>query len=333
MQNSCRQYVIVSPCRDEAQFMRRTLDSVIAQTVPPALWVIVDDGSTDQTPQILAEYAAKHDFIRVVTRTDRGGRSVGPGVIDAFYAGLDTVELDEFDYVCKLDLDLDLPPRYFERLMEMMEAEPRLGTVSGKTYYLDSQTGQRVMERIRDHMSIGASKFYRRACFEQIGGFVRQVMWDGIDCHRARMLGWVACSRDETDVQFEHLRPMGSSDKGILKGRMRHGYGQYFMGTGLVFITASALFRLTTPPVVLGSAAMWWGYMRAMLHREPRYDDLRFRRFLRRWQRLALINGTRKATAQVTNEQAEVWQAGHCTGQAGEPEHRQASTLAVEARA
>jgi glycosyltransferase involved in cell wall biosynthesis len=312
-----RRYLLISPCRDEAKYMRRTLDSVVAQTVRPALWVIVDDGSTDQTPQILAEYAEQHEFIQVVKRTDRGGRSVGPGVIDAFYAGLDTVDLSDFDYLCKLDLDLDLPHRYFERLMEMMEAEPRLGTVSGKTYYIDSQTGQKVGEKIRDHMSIGASKFYRRTCFEQIGGFVRQVMWDGIDCHRARMLGWVACSRDEPDIQFEHLRPMGSSDKGILKGRMRHGYGQYFMGTGMAFVTASALFRLATPPVGLGSLAMWWGYVWAALRREARYDDLAFRRFLRRWQRLALIKGTARATAQVTEEQASVWEGNaHAVDQA-----------------
>src|SRR5688572_18066831 len=121
-----RRYVLLSPCRDEAAFMRRTLDSVAAQTVPPALFVVVDDGSTDATPQILDEYAARLPYLRVVRRKDRGRRAVGPGVIEAFYAGLESVALDGFDYLCKLDLDLDLPPRYFERLMERMEAEPRL---------------------------------------------------------------------------------------------------------------------------------------------------------------------------------------------------------------
>jgi len=94
-----RRYVLISPCRDEASYMRRTLDSVSQQTVPPALWVVVDDGSTDETPAILAEYAARLPYLRVVRREDRGGRSVGPGVIEAFYAGADTVILDDFDYV------------------------------------------------------------------------------------------------------------------------------------------------------------------------------------------------------------------------------------------
>ena len=287
--------------------MRRTLDSVAAQTVRPALWVVVDDGSTDATPEILAEYSEQLDFLRVIRREDRGGRSVGPGVVDAFYAGLDTVELNDFDYVCKLDMDLDLPPRYFERLMEHMEAEPRLGCLSGKAWYRDVHSDECVLERIGDHMSVGASKFYRRECFEQIGGFVRQVMWDGIDCHTARMRGWLAGSVDEPELRFEHLRPMGSSDRGILRGRMRHGYGQYFMGTSLTFITASAIARLGTPPRVIGSLAMWWGYVRAMLARRERYHDVEFRRFLRRWQWLATVKGLKDATAQVAVERRHAW--------------------------
>src|SRR5215510_6563991 len=111
-----RSYLLVSPCRDEAQYLRRTLDSVASQSIPPALWVVVDDGSSDETPAILAEYAARLPYLRIVRREDRGRRSVGPGVIEAFYAGLETVDLSQFDYVCKLDLDLDLPARYFETL-------------------------------------------------------------------------------------------------------------------------------------------------------------------------------------------------------------------------
>ena len=130
-----RRYCLITPCRDEARYARRTLDSVLRQSVPPALWVIVDDGSKDETPQILAEYAARFPFIRMLTRADRGDRKLGGGVIDAFYAGYETIDPDEFDYVCKLDLDLDLPPRYFEILMERMEADPRIGTCSGKPYF------------------------------------------------------------------------------------------------------------------------------------------------------------------------------------------------------
>ena len=182
--NPSRRYVLISPCRDEAQYLRRTLDSVAAQSVPPALWVVVDDGSTDETPAILEEYARRLPYLRVVRRTDRGRRQVGPGVIEAFYAGLETVRLEDFDYLCKLDMDLDLPVRYFELLMQRMESDPRIGTTSGKPWFVHPQSGALVPEVCGDEMSVGMTKFYRVACFKEIGGFVRQVMWDGIDCHR-----------------------------------------------------------------------------------------------------------------------------------------------------
>ena len=113
-----RRYCLITPVRDEEKYARRTLDSVVKQSVLPALWVIVDDGSKDATPAILAEYAAKHPWIRVVRRADRGSRKLGGGVIDAFYTGYETITPAEYDYVCKLDLDLDIPPRYFEILMQ-----------------------------------------------------------------------------------------------------------------------------------------------------------------------------------------------------------------------
>jgi len=105
-------YVLISPCRNEAAYMRQTLDSVIAQSLKPMKWVIVDDGSTDETPRVLAEYASKYDWIQIVTRADRGHRAVGPGVIDAFYSGYEAIEPEQYDFLCKLDLDLRLPPRY-----------------------------------------------------------------------------------------------------------------------------------------------------------------------------------------------------------------------------
>src|SRR5579859_1940924 len=106
--------------------MRQTLDTVIGQSLRPAKWIIVDDGSTDETPAILADYAARHDWITIVTRADRGHRAVGPGVVDAFYSGYETIDRSAFDFVCKLDLDLRLPQRYFEILIARMNADPRI---------------------------------------------------------------------------------------------------------------------------------------------------------------------------------------------------------------
>jgi len=297
-------YLLITPCRDEAQYARRCIESVLAQTVLPALWVVVDDGSTDETPAILAEYAAKHSWIQIVRREDRGKRAVGPGVVDAFYAGMEATNPDDFEFLCKFDLDLDLPKGYFEILMRRMAENPRLGTCSGKPYFEEGTPTRLVSEKCGDEMSVGMTKFYRVTCFREIGGFVREVMWDGIDCHRCRMLGWIACSWDDPDLRFVHLRPMGSSQKSIFTGRKRHGFGQYFMGTSLLYMTASAVFRLWHPPYVLGGLAMWWGYVESALQGKPRYDDPAFRRFLRRYQFRCLVLGKARATAELDNTAA-----------------------------
>jgi glycosyltransferase involved in cell wall biosynthesis len=317
-----RRYCLITPCRDEAIYASRTLDAVTRQTEPPARWIIVDDGSKDSTPQILAEYAARFPYIRIVSRPDRGIRKLGGGVIDAFYSGYDTVDPSEFDYICKFDLDLDIPPRYFELMMDWMEACPRIGTCSGKPYFHPNgvekcqaqfplkDVSALVSERCGDQNSVGQIKFYRTTCFEQIGGFVREVMWDGIDGHRCRQLGWLAIASDHPQVRFIHLRPMGTSHKSWLTGRARHGYGQYFMGTTPVYMLASALSRMWHPPVVLGGLAMLYGYFKSMRARLPRYGEAEFRRMLRRYQWDCLIRGKSRATARLDAKQAAMWDPG-----------------------
>ena len=302
--NSIKSYVLISPCRNEADYMRQTLDTVIGQSIQPSKWVIVDDGSTDETPKILDEYAKKHDWIKIVTRTDRGHRAVGPGVIDAFYSGYETIEPDDYNYLCKLDLDLRLPLRYFEILMDRMNANQRIATCSGKAYI--EEDGKQSSERHGDETSLGMTKFYRVSCFKAIGGFVREVMWDGIDCHACRMKGWIACSWDEPELRFVHLRPMGSSQQSIYTGRMRHGFGQYFMGSSLLFMTASAIYRLNEKPYILGGLAILWGWIRSALQGKPRYHDLEFRRFLRKYQMRALFVGKKRAIEEINmrNEHA-----------------------------
>lgn len=337
MRSPNRRYCLITPCRDEARHARTTLDAVMRQTVPPALWVIVDDGSRDETPALLAEAAGRFPTIRVIRREDRGDRKLGAGVIEAFDEGFASIDPDAFDYVCKLDLDLDLPPRYFERLMERMEQDPRLGTASGKPYFLppgEALPGPRCAFPIRpagplrrevcsDENSVGMIKFYRTACFREIGGFVRELMWDGIDGHRCRMLGWKAASWDDPELRFHHLRPMGTSHISWWTGRARHGAGQWFMGTGLLYLLASAAFRLPHPPYVIGSVALLAGWLGAALRGAPRYDLPGFRAELRRFQRDALLLGKARATARAEARGEVAWQA-RATAKAGETARRAA---------
>jgi poly-beta-1,6-N-acetyl-D-glucosamine synthase len=204
-----------------------------------------------------------------------------------------------------------LPARYFELLMQRMEGDPRIGTTSGKPWFVHPPSGALVPEVCGDEMSVGMTKFYRVACFKEIGGFVHQVMWDGIDCHRVRMLGWIAESVDLEPLRFVHLRPQGASQKGIWTGRLRKGFGQYFMGTSPLYYLAVVIYHLPAYPVFIGSVAMLWGYLRSWLKRLPRYDDLEFRRFLRSYQHACLRVGKRAATARINAERAQLWRASH----------------------
>ncbi len=300
-----RRYVIISPCRDEAKLCHFTLDSVIAQTIQPVDWIVVD-GSSDHTPEILEAYAQQHDFIKVIHEREGGHRRIGPGVVEAFNKGLASINLDDYDYICKLDMDVELPPAYFENLMERMEANPRLGTCSGKPYFLNPTTGQLISEKSSDAISVGMVKFYRVACFQDIGGFINQLGWTTIDCLHCRMRGWQARSWNDPEIRFTEHRMAGGSHRGILTGRMREGYARYISGTLPAYFFATAVFRMTRPPTLIGGLAMIWGYMMGALKRSKRYDDPETLRVMHWYEWNSLLKGRHRATELLEERYAAV---------------------------
>jgi hypothetical protein len=140
-----------------------------------------------------------------------------------------------------------------------------------------------------DEMVAGQFKLYRHEAFERIGGFVREVMWDGIDFHRARMAGYRTASLHDPELRIIHLRLMGSSDRSIYRGRLRWGRGQWFMGSSLPYVIASGVLRMRERPYLIGGLFIIGGYLGAALSRSPRFDDREFRRNLRRWQYRRLV--------------------------------------------
>jgi glycosyltransferase involved in cell wall biosynthesis len=299
-QKSVQRLVVISPCRDEETHIEATIRSMVAQTRLPDRWIVVDDGSTDRTPEILSDAAEEHEFLEVVRREDRGARRVGPGVIDAFYAGIDSVDLDDFEFVCKLDCDLELPPRYFEFALAEMARDPALGTFSGKVYLRDPD-GEMILERRGDENSVGPAKLYRVACFREIDGFARAVGWDGVDGHMCRLKGWVAASENRDELRIVHRRQVGSSDRNIFRGRVRAGAGRWFIGSSLPFVLAVAVSRTTEAPYVIGALLMLYGYLRSMLRREPRFGNKQYRRSLRRYEWRVLLRGKRTVLAQAND--------------------------------
>jgi len=286
-----KRIVIVSPVRNEGEYLPAMIDSMKKQTHKPVEWLLVDDGSTDDTPEICKQAAEEHGWIRYVRKPDRGERSVGPGVVEAFYYGFERLETGDWDFLCKMDGDLELRPRYFETLLGFFEKDPHLGAASGKVILVED--GKEVEERTSDEMVVGAMNFYRRQCFEDIGGFVRQVMWDGIAFHRARINGWRTRSIRHQDLNFLHKRLMGSSHKSVYHGRMRWGRGQYFMGTHPLYLLAIGCYRMLEKPFIIGGVCIVAGYLQAMFQGMKRYGDREFRRSLHAWQLERLRIGRR----------------------------------------
>ncbi len=274
--------LIITPAKDEAEYIEKTIHSLVNQTHRPACWVIVNDGSSDRTGELADKAASEHDWIKVIHRPAGTQRRVGPGVIEAFYVGLESQNMADFDYVCKMDADIELKPGYFQLLMERFAQNPRLGTISGKCWV--PVNGKFVLERTGDQFSHGVAKLFRRECFEQIGGFVREVMWDGIDCHRCRMLNWEAISDPDPELQIIHLRLMGSSFRSVYHGRRRWGRGQYFMGTHPLYLLGISAYRMLERPFILGGLCILTGYAGAWIRKAPQYGDQQFRKFLHKWQ-------------------------------------------------
>lgn len=200
-------YVVVTPVRDEEAYLPFTIESMAKQTVRPQEWVIVDDGSTDKTPEIIDEYASKYSWIRAVHRKDRGFRKWGGGIIEAFYAGYEALTCTDWEFMCKLDGDLSFKPGYFESTFKKFEERPRLGIGGGVLYHMD---GAHKIPELHPVFHVrGGVKIFRRNCWEAIGGFWIGPGSDTVDEVKANMLGWNTMSF--LDLEIEHHRWTGEA--------------------------------------------------------------------------------------------------------------------------
>ncbi|MGA2622482.1 MAG: glycosyltransferase family A protein [Bacteroidota bacterium] len=277
--NTRRDYVVITPARNEEQYIRFTINSVLNQAVKPKLWIIVDDGSDDRTADVVAEASARVPWIRVFRNQRTGVRAPGRNVVDAFNRGLAEVDCP-FDFLVKLDADLDFESDYFEKLLRKFEEDPKLGiaggycaTTSGSTVKLDSSPEYHVR---------GATKMYRRECFEQIGGLVPAMGWDGLDELKAMMLGWR--TRSFRDLILVHLRPTGK-ETGLMRYAWKWGKSYYFMGYDPLFVFGSGVLKFARKPYVLFGCTIITGYVFSFFTGAKVIDDKDLVKFIRRFQR------------------------------------------------
>src|SRR4051794_860135 len=278
-------YVIVSPVRDEAEFLSRTIASIAAQEHRPAEWMIVDDGSTDATPAIAAAAAGEHDWIRVVTRPGRTSTARGRGkpIVEAFNAGLQTVTVPH-GFVVKMDGDLFVPPHYFDWVARTFERYRRAGMVGGSGLTPDGN--EWVPDQIGRHNVAGYIKAYRRACLDEIGGLQASMGWDGIDEYSARARGWT--SHPLSELVVLHYRRRGAR-QAWWRARWDEGAGNAFMGylPPCVVLRAGDRALVGRPPI-LGGIVLFAGYAGWRLPRRPQVPDPAAREELRREQRARL---------------------------------------------
>lgn len=257
-------FLVISPVKDEEQYVERTLCSMVAQTLRPVRWIIVDDGSCDQTPRIVENFAVRHDFIQFIKSPHRGPRQPGSAVIQAFNRGYEAVKEINYDFVVKLDCDLSFEADYFERMMEVFAADPKLGIASG--IYLESPDGNEWTEvEMPSYHAAGCSKVMRRPCFEQIGGFVPSRGWDTVDEIRAMARGWR--TGHIPDLKMKHWKREGAGI-GTLRTSLMHGEIYYLTGGSKLFLLLKVLHRMKCRPLVIGGLALLWGYARAALGRQ-----------------------------------------------------------------
>jgi glycosyltransferase involved in cell wall biosynthesis len=278
-------YVIVTPVRDEEAYLSLTIESVIHQTVRPREWVIVDDGSTDRTGQIIEDYARRYPWIRAVHRQDRGYRKWGAGIIEAFYDGFYALSFTDWDFLCKLDGDLSFAPGYFEGMWEKFSGNPRLGIAGGYLYHVENGT-----KTIEGHPTFhvrGGAKIYRRACWEALGGLWVGPGSDTVDEVKANMLNWA--TKSFLELQMEHHRWTGAA-YGHWGGIVKNGKTDYVSGYHPLFVLAKSVARAFRRPYVAGSVGYVWGYVQALLERIPRVDDPALIRYLQQ-QQMAKLTG------------------------------------------
>jgi poly-beta-1,6-N-acetyl-D-glucosamine synthase len=280
-------YVVITPVRDEVQHMEKTIRSVTSQTVPPSRWFIVDDGSTDGTSELLDTHAAQVSWINVIHRKNRGFRAAGGGVIDAFYAGYSMLKDDRWDFIAKLDGDLSFAPDYFEQCFKIFGAETQLGIGGGTICQIEN--GQLRVDSVGDppfHVR-GATKIYRRVCWEKISPLVRAPGWDTIDEVKANQHGWT--TRTFAELILVQHKPTGGAD-GNWRNWFKNGRANYITGYHPLFMAAKCLKRTMRKPIFLGSIALLTGYCSGYLKRIPQIPEKDTIRYLRAQQIQRLLS-------------------------------------------
>jgi glycosyltransferase involved in cell wall biosynthesis len=274
-------YVLITPARNEEAFIEKTIESVIHQTVLPVKWVIVDDGSTDKTPEIVSRYVAKYPWIEMVQKPQRRERSFAAKV-HAFNAGYEKVKGLDYEVVGNLDADLTFDADYIEFILSKFKEDANLG-VAGTVFQEEGYSSERQSFEGQNHVA-GGCQMFRKRCFEGIGGFIPNEAGgvDWIAVTTARMKGWKTQSFREKS--FYHHRHLGMAERNALAATFSYGEKDYYLGGHPIWELFRVTYRATKRPYLVEGLALGLGYGWAMLRRIKRPISNELMKFHRKEQ-------------------------------------------------
>jgi glycosyltransferase involved in cell wall biosynthesis len=275
-------YVLITPACNEEAFITKTLDSVVGQTVLPLRWVIVDDGSTDRTTEIVEEYTKRYPWIELLHRAQDGDRNFASKA-NAVALGLERLNAFQFEIVGNLDADVSFEPNYLEFVMQKFSEDLELG-VAGTPFTQDGDYDSSKDSFEGENYVAGPCQLFRRECFQEIGGYVPNPAGgvDWIAAMTARMKGWKV--RSFPQKRFHHHRKMGTAGRSPLWALFSYGEKDYYLGGSPIWELFRVTYRMAKKPVLLGGVALLAGYAWAALRRTTRAVSPELMRFHRQDQ-------------------------------------------------
>jgi glycosyltransferase involved in cell wall biosynthesis len=278
---SAASYIVITPVRNEEKYLLRTIQCMAGQTIVPTQWLLIDDGSTDGTGKIIDEAAARFPWINAIHRKDRGFRQAGGGVMQAFYEGYRTLGPQAWHFLVKLDGDLTFSNDYFEQCLKRFGANPKLG-IAGGLICNEVHGALEAESKIDPAFHVrGATKIYRRECWDQIGGLISAPGWDTVDEVKANMVGWSTCTFP--DLPLVHHRPAGMA-YGQWSNLVKNGQANYVAGYHPLFMFLKCLRRTIEKPYLIEACGLWAGFVSGYLKRIPQVSDAEVIKYFRQQQ-------------------------------------------------
>lgn len=274
-------HIVITPVRNEEKNIEYTINSMVSQTIKPVQWIIVDDGSSDNTYNLILKYTEKCKWITPIRKSTKLTENMGTGSVPkAFLYGMKYAKYNDYDFIVKLDGDLSFNDDYFERIINEFKINPKLGIASGGCYEY-KRDGMLILEKVPKFHTRGASKVYRRECFEIIGGVIPHVGWDTIDEIKAWMHGWETMNFPE--IKMIHYRKTGSRG-GILRGKIRAGYSAYYIGYHPIYMILRSLYWFTQKPFIICGLAMLLSYMKCIIYSCDQIQNKKLKKFIKQEQ-------------------------------------------------